>query len=311
MKKILLLIAYFGVLTSAAAQVKLEVTLDSSRILIGDQTRLHLALTQRPNWTAFFPTKISLGENIEILEEIGIDTTTESNGDVTIRKDLIITAWDSGQIKVPAIAVAFQNPNTNTVDTIFSRPIFLNVSTVALTDSSDLKPIKEILEEAADWTDYQKYFLMLGILLLAGGIVWYFMRRKKEVELPPPPPVILPAHEIALSRLFQLSKEELWQKGQIKEYQSALTQILRSYLNERYRISALESTSFEIIQALKDKLTTEQTTKLREMLEVADLVKFAKAKPPVDWNEQLMKDAVKFVKETGKKEVLNNSISPS
>ena len=53
------------------------------------------------------------------------------------------------------------------------------------------------------------------------------------------------------------------------------------------------------IHFLKEKdLSTDLKTQIREMLEVADLVKFAKAKPPVNINEKLMKDAISFVKTT-------------
>jgi hypothetical protein len=298
MKKILLLICWC-IASQAFGQVKLEATLDSSRLLIGDQTYLRLKLTQKPNWTAFMPDKFDLGKQIEIIDETKLDTLPSENGDFITVKSLLITTFDSGQVKVPPIAVAFKNPNTGTIDTVYSRPLFIHVSTVALTDSSTLKPIKDIFLEKATFEDYVIYFIIFGVLVVVGALIWYFFIRKKEEKALPPPPAILPeAHEIALEKLYQLSKEELWQKGEVKQYQSQLTEIIREYIGERYHILAMKSTTFEIIQQLKDKLSTEQTTKLREILEIADLVKFAKAKPPLEINQRFMDDAVKFVKDT-------------
>ena len=298
MKRILLLIGCWCMMSQVIGQVKLEATLDSSRILIGDQTFLRLKLTQKPIWDALMPKKIDLGEQIEVLDETLTDTLQSDNGDIITVKGLLITTFDSGQVKLPRIPVAFKNPNTGTIDTIYSRPLYMNVGTVALTDSSALKPIKDIIGEVANLSDYMMYFIILGILLLVGAIIWYLMTRKPKQDLEVPPPVIIPPHEIALEKLFKLSKQELWQKGEIKLYQSQLTEIIREYVGNRYNILAMESTTYEIVDKLKDKLTTEQTTKLRETLEIADLVKFAKAKPPVEINQRFMDDAVQFVRET-------------
>ena len=309
MKRILLLIGCWCIMSQVFGQVKLEATLDSSRLLIGDQTMLRLKLTQKPTWDALMPNKITLGEKIEVLDETLTDTLPSGNGDLITRKGLLITTFDSGQVKIPPIPVAFKNPNTGTIDTIYSRPLFMNVSTVAtaLTDSAQLKPIKDIIGEVANWSDYMMYFIIFGVLVLIGAVVWYFMTRKKEEELPEPPPVIIPPHEIALEKLFKLNKEELWQKGEVKLYQSQLTEIIREYVGERYKILAMESTTSEIIDKLKDKLTTEQITKLRKTLEIADLVKFAKAKPPLEINQEFMDDAVQFVRETKYIPLLNRN----
>ena len=290
-------------------QVKLEATLDSSRLLIGDHTMLRLKLTQKPTWDALMPNKITLGEEVEVLNETLTDTLPSDNGDLITIKSLLITTFDSGQVKIPPIPVAFKNPNTGTIDTIYSRPIFMNVSTMAtaLTDSAQMKEIKDIIGEVANFSDYMMYFIIFGILVLVGLVIWYFMTRKKKEELPPPQPVIIPPHEIALEKLFNLNKEELWQKGEIKLYQSQLTEIIREYVGNRYNILAMESTTYEIIDKLKDKLTTEQTTKLRKTLEIADLVKFAKAKPPVEINQEFMDDAIQFVRETKYVSILNRN----
>ena len=309
MKRILLLIGCWCIMSQIFGQVKLEATLDSSRLLIGDHTMLRLKLTQKPTWDALMPNKITLGEEVEVLNETLTDTLPSDNGDLITIKSLLITTFDSGQVKIPPIPVAFKNPNTGTIDTIYSRPIFMNVSTMAtaLTDSAQMKEIKDIIGEVANFSDYMMYFIIFGILVLVGLVIWYFMTRKKKEELPLPPPVIIPPHEIALEKLFNLNKEELWQKGEIKLYQSQLTEIIREYVGNRYNILAMESTTYEIIDKLKDKLTTEQTTKLRKTLEIADLVKFAKAKPPVEINQEFMDDAIQFVRETKYVSILNRN----
>jgi len=108
-----------------------------------------------------------------------------------------------------------------------------------------------------------------------------------------------PAHEIAQEKLDTLKEKALWQQGQIKEYQSELTHIIREYLENRFEIRALESTTDEIARDLKDKgLDDGDKKKLSDILQIADLVKFAKAKPDVNIHDEFFNDAVDFVLRT-------------
>ncbi len=92
--------------------------------------------------------------------------------------------------------------------------------------------------------------------------------------------------EKATSLLNNLEKKELWQKGEIKEYYSELTDIARNYIEEAIEIPAMESTTSELIAGLKAAsvkkkmtVTPETIENLERVLKQADLVKFAKSKP--------------------------------
>jgi len=119
-----------------------------------------------------------------------------------------------------------------------------------------------------------------------------------------------PAHEIALTKLKKLEDKQLWQKGQLKEYQSELTYIVREYLEKRYGIQALESTTAEIITELKNEDISEGHKKqLSEMFNMADMVKFAKATPPLDIQSKLLNEAESFVFNT-KREIIAEPEKP-
>ena len=108
-----------------------------------------------------------------------------------------------------------------------------------------------------------------------------------------------------MTALGKLKEEKLWQQGQVKEYQSRLTYIIREYLENRYEVPALESTTEEIQRSLKQvDFDSSWKDKLSNILQVADLVKFAKAKPPVDFHDQVWKEAEDFVLATKKKPVI-------
>ncbi|MBT8230721.1 MAG: hypothetical protein KJO50_10705, partial [Bacteroidia bacterium] len=105
-----------------------------------------------------------------------------------------------------------------------------------------------------------------------------------------------------LSKLEALANEQLWKQGKVKEHQSQLTYIIREYLENLFGIKALESTTDEILLALKD-FDFEQSHQmdLKQILQIADLVKFAKARPPEDINEAFIGKAETFVVKTHKR----------
>ena len=106
-------------------------------------------------------------------------------------------------------------------------------------------------------------------------------------------------HELALQQLETLKNQELLQKGDVKGYHSALTFIVREYLEKRYGILPLEQTTDEILAQLrKGDFDFSLSQKLGEVLQTADLVKFAKAQPTAEFHETAMATARAFILET-------------
>jgi hypothetical protein len=140
-----------------------------------------------------------------------------------------------------------------------------------------------------------------GLLLL--GTIFYLIRRYRRLKgdsngVPQKP--LEPAHVVAFRELDKLKSEKIWEKGLVKLYYSHLTEITRHYIERQYGIPAMERTTDEIMQAFRktnreDSLLDEM---LKELLELADLVKFAREDPlPVD-NQTNLNNAYLFVQKT-------------
>ena len=83
-------------------------------------------------------------------------------------------------------------------------------------------------------------------------------------------------------------------------------EIIRTYLEDRFQILALELPTYDILQNLKNKnLQKENLTMLSAILQRADLAKYAKSKPTDSENTESMDLSVNFVKNTKVKEVEN------
>ncbi len=295
------------------AQEIVKAELDSTAILIGDQVGLHLRISNadgisQPN-VDLEPLK-QVAE-LEIVNELEWDTL-DIMGNRVLQKDIILTSFDSGYYFIPSLKINYKKQNTK-VSRATSQ-LALGVNTMQ-TDPMTVAPIKDIIREPLKLIDFLWLFVLLALLALAVAGFFYYNKRKQKEE---PQEVYVapkPAHEIALLKLKELKEAKLWQQGNIKAYQSQLTYIVREYLENRYDIQALEQTSDQILRSMKNKsIEQSHRDKLQEMFTMADLVKFAKAEPPVDANEKLMDYAENFVRKTKKiivEEVSTNENQPS
>ena len=293
----LLVLSFFLHTISSAQQPIVQAKLDSNHILIGDQLGLHLE-AHLPNGFTISPPDLRAFDTLESIEIIDLQppkTADKSNGQL-VTQDLIITAFDSGTVRVPAITYSYQGNGKS--GTISTNDLLLEVSTV-IADSLGLAPLKPYIHEPMTLQDVLPIILAIGGLIVVGILIWWWIKRRKKAEIPPPPPVMIPVHRIALEQLSELKEKELWQKGEVKAYQSELTHIVREYLENRYHIQALESTTDEITRELHRKdVSKAHQEQLTQMLQMADLVKFAKAKPSIDIHDQVWEAARQFVEDT-------------
>lgn len=293
---LLILLCLSTVITHA--QVTVGARLDSTRILIGDQVKLHIQLNapgnvrvQPPDLTVFDSLK-----GIEIIDTTEWDTL-QRGANYTLEQHLTLTSFDSGVYILPKIPVSFlQNGTIGKAETNTLR---LEVTTIPIQgDSMQIAPIKPIIEEPRTFEDLIPYLIPLLILIVVGCIIYLIVSRKKRPKVVVPEKPLL-AHELALQKLVYLQQQKLWQKGDVKQYQTELTFIIREYLEKRFKIPALESTTDEIVANLrKTDLEEPWRDRLQELFVNADLVKFAKAQPPMTIHEQGMQEAMAFVEAT-------------
>jgi hypothetical protein len=182
-----------------------------------------------------------------------------------------------------------------------TNPLFLVVHTVHVDTAQAFKDIKPPF--SIPWT-LAEIALYVGTALLIAGVAyliyryWKKRQQKKTGELYVPPP--RPAHIIALEELAALKEKRLWQQGLIKQYYSEVTEVIRRYLENRYRLAALEQTTDEIMEGLKRTNFVPEGVppQVETMLRRADLVKFAKHQPDTHDHEETLSLAYAIVDRT-------------
>ena len=278
--------------------VTFKAKLDSATLLMGKTTTLHLEITQDKDARGFFPNEQSdtLNAMVEIAERPAADTTDLGNNRIQINRDLIIQSFDSGMWIIKPI------PYVVNGDTAFSNQLTLKVLPVDVSkmqDVHDIKPVEAVPFSLFDWLPDYWWLWLLALLLIGVGIWAYRKYYKKGINPLKPTRKRLPPYEEAMINLQRLKAAQLWQQGQEKEYFTGLTDILRVYIDRRFHINAVEMTSTQIIETLKRNEETKAVNEQLEMiLEVADIVKFANARPLADDNEVAYQRAVNFVEAT-------------
>lgn len=247
-------------------------------MLVGDQSRVYLSAQHDPTLSRIsWPAIPDSFGKLEVVQKDKIDTVKNGRF-VTYRQLLLVSAFDSGLYQIPRLQINVA-PVSGTPYTLQTEPKEFVVQTVPVDTTKPFKPIKGILAVESSWLDYIWWIIAGAIALLALGLVLYFSTQKKH-KIPPPPPAVEPLHIRALAMLQALEAESLWQKGEIKEYYVRLTDILRSYIEARYAVPAMERTTDELTAAARrhGELSL-QADRLYHVLATADMAKFARAQP--------------------------------
>ena len=286
------------VIGAAGGNVTFKAKLDSATLLMGKTTALHLEITQDKDARGFFPNEQAdtLNAMVEIAERPAADTTDLGNNRIQINRDLIIQSFDSGMWIIKPI------PYVVNGDTAYCNQLSIKVLPVDVSqmkDIHDIKPVEDVPFNLLDWLPDYWWAWLLGLLLIIGAIWAYRKYYKTGVNPLKPSKKRLPPYEEAMINLRNLKAAQLWQQGQEKEYFTGLTDILRVYIDRRFHINAVEMTSSQIIDTLKKNEETKAVNEQLEMiLEIADIVKFANARPLADDNEVAYQRAVNFVEAT-------------
>lgn len=270
------------------AQGPLTATLDSSHMLIG--SRIHIRL-ELPETKGFVPLTAKMDglDTMGAIEILGEPEWTFDRDQWNAQ--LGITAFDTGYYLLPPVSVSGTSGGETV--TYHSKRLPLLVEAVPI-DTSGVKPIRPIVEEPVNWTDFKWLLAGVGVIALIALLVWLIRRIKRSDEEAEPYIPPKEAHIVALEKLEQLEQAQLWQNGQVKAYYVQLGDILREYFENRFLFRALEMTTGELKRALKEReelrIYADPAT---EFFGMADMVKFAKAKP----DEQVHRDWMIWVRE--------------
>lgn len=305
---ILTLLFLLSTLWSTAQMVETKATMAISRdsILIGDTLSLFIDIEKDMAQEISIPEFKDgmMTEMIEIIDGPMLDTIRVENRSQLLRLRYIITSFDAGGYIIDSFPLL--QGNNELFDTLYARgTALLAVGTFEIDTTKDaIADIRPIIEAPYSWAEFVQdlknnwiWILIIAILVaaLVIGVWWYQKRKLARIEALK----ALPPHIRAINSLENIHNQKLWQEGKVKEYYSAITDILRTYMEERFGVYAMEMTSTEILNALKGMRTeTKLLNSMSSLFEISDLVKFAKVTPEGDECETAYFDAYYYVEQT-------------
>lgn len=275
-------------------------------ILIGDSFSLTMDIEKDMAQEIQIPDfkDNQLTPEIEITAPMSIDTIFRDGRKMKLRLTFPLTTFQAGDHKVSPLAII--SGQANVMDTIvqgdtlrlFVKTFDIDTATMQIAD------IKQPIDTPLIFSEVQSYVILAILVLVFIAVAIYMYKkygyklhkRAKASRMP-----LIPPHIKAIDSLHELEAKKLWQNGKYKDYYSILTDILRTYAQERWGILAMEMTSHEIIDALKNN----HGERIKELLITADLAKFAKYSPSLDECIDAMTTATAYVELTKPEETVN------
>ncbi len=287
-----------GTVSLRAQNVTVTAKVDSNNILIGDWLNLHLDLRHPLGTASQFDALPDSLAGFEILRRDSVVKKTVDR-EIVETTTWTITSYDSGMFVIPPLRARYTASGDTTVRFAETMPIPVFVHGMGVDTSQAIKDIKPPIAPGISFAEILPWLIGIAVIAGVAWLIYYFMKKRKRGEsfIPEPPP--RPAHELALEELRAIEAEKYWQRGKAKEYHSRLTDVIRVYIERKFALMAPEMITDDILDAPVIRgLDPASIAHLKDILTLADLVKFAKLQPLGDENERSMRGAVGFIELT-------------
>lgn len=286
-------------LASAARPQQVFLQADTLVMRIGEHVGLSLGITL-PNgggeveWPALGDT---LAPHVELLRQEPVDTLTATDGAVQLVQRLLVTSFDTGFWAIPPMQFTLNGTALETA------PLLIDVRGVQVDPGGTIRDISPLFEPPFDlvwWLRKHWLWFATGAMVLMAVVMLMRKWRRRPMSAPATVPMVTgPVHERFLKQLDEVEGQRLWQQGEHKAFHSRITDIVRGYLEERFKVPALERTTDDLLLELRaSPIAPDLQQQLANMLRLADLVKFAKAVPSATENERMLTGAREFIKAT-------------
>lgn len=307
MKRLFLMMTLvLGLVTFTVAQeVEVSAKVQDDHVAVGKPFALDLMMKvpygYYVEWNEFATDTLS--EQLDILKRGEMQRTADADSNIIVQQQLTLMTFDTGYVEIPRIGLTYAKSVEDPMRMkAFTDPVQLYSTTITVDTTQAFRPLVEPISQPVRMKEVFPWILGVLLAVLAGIAVWFFWKRRKprmgEDGQPVKGPVI-PPYNKAIGDLTQLGQQKLWQSGKVKEYYSSLSDIAREYIEGQFGVNAVEMTTDDILKEVRDLQFKESVfSKLKDTMELSDLVKFAKYTASPLENDNAMTDMTDFVNES-------------
>ena len=265
---------------------------DTNLIRIGEHINLKIKVYGLEKDSIVWPNNDTLFEPFELLDNSILLNIAEN--DTHVVHNYILTSFDTGRFTIPSIPIY-----SKYLDSLLTSPLDISVLSMPLDTTNnffDIKPPKKIPLLARELIFYFIYLLLLILVIVGIILLVKYLKNKKVSKVTDLKPVI-PIDVYYLNALADLEKKDYLKDEKYKDYYTELSEIFRGYLEVRFSIPALESSTFEL-KALLLELKI-QDKWLNSFFRNNDIVKFAKGVPSKEDSLLFLESVRNFIKNFG------------
>jgi len=264
---------------------------------IGSPVRYEVEVSLAPD------VEVVLGQPVERLGpfevvDFGEEPAVERDGRRIVTRWFTLVGFDVGNHLVTSPPVAYRVPGGELVqaDGVETRISIESLVGDAL-DGASIRDIAPPVPIPIDWRGPAAVAGGVAVLAGLGALLWW-LRRRRALRAVGPPPIAPDVRAVAA--LAALEARRLPEQGEVKLYYAELSDVVRSYLEDRFGVRAPEMTTEEFLlrTARGTALGAAHRALLGDFLRECDLVKFARHRPTVEAAVRAMAAARRFVADT-------------
>ncbi len=279
--------------------LNVNVRVDRQEITIAETLLLEFEAAMAPAYELNMPKVDTLLQNFGLVDWDRLEDRLDENNNVVSTYRYELEPFLSGTYELPAFTFEFNDPNDpQKQHELTTEPLEIKVTSLLGEDRenlsiADIEGVVAVEAEPSRWWIWP--LTALPLVLMAGGLWLWFKSRKVELVR-----ILKPAHEIAYARLRALVKDNLVEAGRIKEFYERISNILRHYIEDRFKLHAPERTTEEFLNELRttDALSEQQKKTVQEFLKHCDLVKFARHEPQTEQIQRTFDLVRDFIEQT-------------
>ncbi|MAF26893.1 MAG: hypothetical protein QF819_00285 [Gemmatimonadota bacterium] len=258
--------------------------IDTTHVAVGGRLLVTADLPEFPEWAIVPPTEATEAAPFRLRSARAVPAS-DGHAESAVRMEFV--PMSPGEVGFPSLPLVARGPD-GSVTEVRTKEVRVTVASNLSTPSDSAaapapSPLLPALSVPRDW---RVPVVLIVLLLAAAAVAWRIIRRRRarEVAEPRPPRVrvpLRPAWETALEELDRIAGADHVSAGRIQRQYVEVTAALRLYLEERYGVPALETTTADLLPHLRRAPIPDAIRgRVLSMLRHADLVKFAKACPP-------------------------------
>jgi hypothetical protein len=274
--------------------VTAEGRVDRTTITVGDPITYTLTVRRTERDRVVFPDAEGQFGDLEVREVRRPEVKRSEGGAVEEVAVYVVTSYAVGAHEIPALGVGYVSASGDTGRAATNR---LKVTVQSVIKPGEEKALKDV-KPPVDLSAGLPWWAWLLILLALAGLLAYLLYRRRKrrpatvVEAPPKPIDELEAFD-------QIAAMGLLARGEYKQHYSLVSDAVRRYVERRYRIEAMERTTWEVVSEMRQARMERATVEAFDtFLSACDLVKFAKHIPPMEEMEGVVDRAKEIVRAT-------------